>query len=111
LEANEVRYNKPFYTHLCAIENGGIALPQIEKEMHSYRTHHVSYWLQTTEGKKIMKEYTKLVKDKMPQYHSLSTMLEISLKNLVLNWVVWNNFRDNLDDFIENIDHVATISK
>jgi hypothetical protein len=66
--------------------------------MHAYRIHHIAPLLQTTEGKKIMKEYSQLGKDKMLQYFPLPILLKVSLKNLSLKWVDWNNFTNNPDE-------------
>jgi hypothetical protein len=58
-----------------------------------------------------MKEYIRLGKDKVSQYLSSSTLLEVSLKNLALELVDWNQFKENPDDFIESEEHVFTVSE
>jgi hypothetical protein len=95
------------YIH-ATLKNGGLEIPQIEKEMHAYRIHRIAHLLQTTEGKKILKEYTQLSKNKVHQYLSLSTLLEVSLKNLALELVDWNQFKENPIDFIESREQVFT---
>jgi hypothetical protein len=59
------------YIH-APLKNGNLEIPQIEKEMHAYRILHIAYLLQITEGKNLLKEYTRLGKNKVSQYLSLS---------------------------------------
>jgi hypothetical protein len=45
------------------------------------------------------------------QYLSLSILLEVSQKNLALEWVDWNQFKENPIDFIKSREQVFTVSE